>query len=361
MICEKCKTAIPDTSKFCPKCGAKVEAAKPEPFAKKCPACGAGYPINVKFCKKDGTLLQDALLPKEEAKPAGVIEPKGEEAVIEAKIEEKTQEIKEPKDVLLCPKCGTPYPLTAKFCKKDGTPLKEEIKPSVIQPKARVVTPPKAEFRKEAVRKPSRAWLWITVIVFVLITAGVGSYLYFSGFFGKSPEKLADQINIELREKGMSNIFADINKNWVATVTGSADNQTDKDRALDIVRQHKEIKDVIDNIQITHKPDEIERDINKALRDGGLNEIYAQVDENFTATLQGSANSQDEKEKAVNIARAIKDIKDVRDNIQIIIVSPPPPPPPDYHYIIEQNINNTLRNAGLSNVYAEVNKDWVFA
>jgi len=132
MICEKCKTNIPDKAKFCPKCGAKIEIAKTE-------------------------------------------------------------------EIIFCPKCGTPNPLTAKFCKKDGTPLKEGIKPPVtvekeikpevtIEPK--VAVPPKVEVEKEAVRGAKKAWLWIAVCLFFIIIAGVGSYLYFSGRIGKKPSEV---------------------------------------------------------------------------------------------------------------------------------------------------------------------------
>ena len=101
MICEKCKTNIPDTAKFCPKCGTKIEAKAQVVQTKKCPFCGAENPISAKFCKVDGYNFQQT-----EEKPT-----------------EKPVVAKKPEDTVFCPKCGTPNPLTAKFCKKDGTPL----------------------------------------------------------------------------------------------------------------------------------------------------------------------------------------------------------------------------------------------
>ncbi|MGQ9619129.1 MAG: zinc-ribbon domain-containing protein [Candidatus Aminicenantia bacterium] len=124
MICETCKATIPDTAKFCPRCGAKVE------IVKKCPSCGAEYPV------------------------------------------------------------------TAKFCKKDGTPLKEGIKPSVsverkinpeVAARPKIEVAPKVEVKKEEAKRPSKAWIWIAVCELVLIIAGVGSYLYFSGQISKKP------------------------------------------------------------------------------------------------------------------------------------------------------------------------------
>ena len=84
MICKKCKANIPDTAKFCPKCGAKVEFI----------------------------------------------------------IKEKSS------NMIICPKCGTPNSPTAKFCKKDGTPLKEQFVKVTPKPEVEKITPTKIEVRK---------------------------------------------------------------------------------------------------------------------------------------------------------------------------------------------------------------------
>jgi ribosomal protein L40E len=58
MICPECKATIPDTVKFCPKCGAEVKMASANDIITKiCPTCGTEYPVTAKFCKKDGTPL----------------------------------------------------------------------------------------------------------------------------------------------------------------------------------------------------------------------------------------------------------------------------------------------------------------
>ncbi len=78
--CAKCGADIPENSKFCLQCGAKVEASTPSgmvicpscgksvpagkfclecgtPFATKCPNCGADVPTGGKFCLECGTKL----------------------------------------------------------------------------------------------------------------------------------------------------------------------------------------------------------------------------------------------------------------------------------------------------------------
>ena len=66
MYCSKCGSIVPDTSKFCPGCGAKVITSqagvaqvqqKSVPF---CPKCGAKVPSGAKFCASCGA---DTLVP----------------------------------------------------------------------------------------------------------------------------------------------------------------------------------------------------------------------------------------------------------------------------------------------------------
>lgn len=65
MICERCKANIADKVKFCPKCGARVEMPQEEVVF--CPKCKTPNPKTAKFCKNDGTPLD------ERAKPEPVI------------------------------------------------------------------------------------------------------------------------------------------------------------------------------------------------------------------------------------------------------------------------------------------------
>ena len=59
-ICPNCKRDVPETSKFCPECGAAFadeDVAKDIPEdSRLCEACGAIYPREMKFCPECGTL-----------------------------------------------------------------------------------------------------------------------------------------------------------------------------------------------------------------------------------------------------------------------------------------------------------------
>mgnify|MGYP001610948831 FL=1 len=134
MICKNCSSDICDTAKFCPKCGVKIEAIKPQE-TKKCPACGAANPITAKFCRADGFNFQQAL-----------------------ETQSKNLDIE--------------------------TTAQQEI----TAPQA------KDEVREAALRKPLKAWIKASVLGSICIIAGVGggSYLYFSGLIGKKADVNTD-------------------------------------------------------------------------------------------------------------------------------------------------------------------------
>lgn len=55
VICPKCNSRIPATSKFCPECGAAL--TPPSSGAINCPKCGKSIPANSKFCPECGAQL----------------------------------------------------------------------------------------------------------------------------------------------------------------------------------------------------------------------------------------------------------------------------------------------------------------
>jgi Double zinc ribbon len=62
MECQKCGKVVPDGVKFCPGCGARLDAVSTSAPAadETCPACGAPHAPGVKFCKHCGASFQGA-------------------------------------------------------------------------------------------------------------------------------------------------------------------------------------------------------------------------------------------------------------------------------------------------------------
>jgi membrane protease subunit (stomatin/prohibitin family) len=55
VICPKCSSRVPATSKFCPECG--TQFTPPAAVAINCPKCGKSIPANSKFCPECGAQL----------------------------------------------------------------------------------------------------------------------------------------------------------------------------------------------------------------------------------------------------------------------------------------------------------------
>ncbi|MBI4707177.1 MAG: zinc ribbon domain-containing protein [Candidatus Omnitrophica bacterium] len=420
MVCKNCKANIPDTARFCPKCGEKAEITENLRDFVLCPKCGTANPPTAKFCKQDGTPLQKVSAPKEETKT---------EVAPVIKAEEK------PKDII-CPKCGAPNLLTAKFCKKDGAPLQGEhpettqkiepiseqaklettiepkdigtkpiekeiklepiIEPKVkmppevkaegiktevekpkiereIKPKELVSVPltkvkPNPEVKKEVEKKPSKAWIWVTVGVLVFVAAGVGGYLYLSKPVEKKPTEITvkpvepeyptppeSQITEEaanspeeIPEKTEPTAKELSRPSETKTVSPPAVTETSKP-FVDIVR--------------------VERDLSRSLRNRGLNDVYAKVNKDLTVILGGTVHDPGDKMLASTIAESFKEIKNVKNEIMVAKLPPPvqpapvpeapaPAPPPISKVDpskLEGDINRAMRNAGLKGVTAEVN------
>lgn len=99
MICKNCGHENDKDSKFCEKCGSKLEEIKPviKEDLKKCPKCGFENDKDSKFCQSCGSKLENI-------KPA----------IIEEK-----------KDSKACPKCGFENDKDSKFCESCGSKLDE--------------------------------------------------------------------------------------------------------------------------------------------------------------------------------------------------------------------------------------------
>ena len=141
---------------------------------------------------------------------------------------------------------------------------------------------------------------------------------------------LEGDVNRALRGKGLKDVYAEVNKDLVATLKGSVNKADDKTVALTVARAYKELKEVRDNIEVKPPlpppppppdPGRLEAEINRALRARGLKDVYAEVNKDLIATMWGSVSKPDDKTVAMNIARSFKDFKELRDNIQ---VNPPP-------------------------------------
>jgi DNA-directed RNA polymerase subunit RPC12/RpoP len=238
IICRRCNKEFPDKTKFCTKCGAKVEQATEATHASAvtiakgvvCPKCGSEYPLNTKFCKKDGVPLVAASAPPvpadknvtadaAESEPKVEVLTKTEVTLPPDKHLSPCSEVTPPEKPttaapgITCPKCGASYDANTKFCKKDGTPLVsgkqyvcEKRNDTIIpdnasQPASKyaatqILRQPVAIANKNpvksSVRKPSRktiAWVAVCLAAGIISVAGGYFFIAHKGFGTPQPPK----------------------------------------------------------------------------------------------------------------------------------------------------------------------------
>ncbi|MDO8891210.1 MAG: BON domain-containing protein [Sulfurimicrobium sp.] len=217
----------------------------------------------------------------------------------------------------------------------------------------------------------------------VLLAGAVGGYAYWAGHMGNRQGDVQAKINTELGSRGLSNVQVTIDREWGASLSGTVMNQAGKDQALELIRSHKELKNIVaDQVQVQPGAADLEKNLNKALTDAGFNSITAQVDKEMVATLTGIAESPDQKVQALKVASGLTGVKDVKDDVQVPIAenappAPPPelappvappmpaaqasPPPPINKAALERELNARLRANGVGGVTGRVNPDMTIA
>jgi len=306
MICKSCNSNIPDTARFCPKCGIRVEGQE-RPLedgggqrdAVLCPKCGTSNPITAKFCRKDGS-------PLKEKKPS-----------------EKTVESDKPREVIR-PGYGAHSRVTAMFYKEDRVLQKEEIESAQIavpgnrpgesvrsESKGGIL--PNDRARRKVLRKPMSLRTWLTVFVLFFIIAGVASYVSFSGLIRKKPGKVIS--SREASKPPVSRTHQEAEQEFEKPLPRVPNGEvptpaTPMPEVPEVVLRHPAPAPV-DKVKL-------EGDINRALRRSGLRGVRAEVSDDLSVVFKGSAGSAEEKNRALLIAQSFKTTKGIRDMIFIV-------------------------------------------
>ncbi len=117
--------------------------------------------------------------------------------------------------------------------------------------------------------------------------------------------------------------LVDVNSvDGVVTLTGSVDNILAKERATEIAETVKGVRSVVNNIlvkPVVREDSAVERDIREALLDNPTTELYdVTIDVNdATVMLDGSVESWQEKQMAARVAKGVKGVRNVENNITI--------------------------------------------
>jgi osmotically-inducible protein OsmY len=150
-------------------------------------------------------------------------------------------------------------------------------------------------------------------------------------------------INTQLRKGGLESISARVDAEGNATLQGTVPAAKDKDRAIRLALAQPGVTGVNDSIRVVAptpppppppvakkeeappapvdaRPDpaKLEGEINRALRSGGAGGVTAEVGNDFSVTLKGSATSAAQKERAFQIARQFRNVANLKDRVFVV-------------------------------------------
>lgn len=146
----------------------------------------------------------------------------------------------------------------------------------------------------------------------------------------------------------------------VATLSGRTDNLLTKEKAAEIARAARGVLSVVNNVAVTEtRPDEaIAKDVNRVLATDPATEEWEITAEarNGLVTLIGSADSWQEKRLAGEIARGVRGVRAVQNDI--LVESQPVRPPQEVRSEIRQTMRFDSRLRA-NQIDVEVRRDTV--
>jgi len=119
-------------------------------------------------------------------------------------------------------------------------------------------------------------------------------------------------LNRQLRNSGLSGVSVKVNADRSAVLRGKVSTAKEKEDAQVLVSNSPELSGVRNTIQViteplqtaaTSDPAKLEGEINRALRNGGVGSVTAQVADDLSVTLKGSVTSAEQKDRAFQVAR----------------------------------------------------------
>jgi len=153
------------------------------------------------------------------------------------------------------------------------------------------------------------------------------------------------ELNVRLRANGVSGVTGRVNSDMSVALSGTVRSADERYRALTIGGALPGANGVRETIQIAAPqvvklappqapppqvappapspqaaaidPAKLEGDINRALRSRDINSITAQVSDDMSLTLKGSASAA-EKERALQLARQVRGVRGIKDKIFVV-------------------------------------------
>lgn len=137
---------------------------------------------------------------------------------------------------------------------------------------------------------------------------GIGAYFWTQR---QTPNKLHATITDELNKRQLGRVSIVVTPEWEAKLSGTLEEDLEKNDVLEIVRSHKEIKKVVDNVVVlpSATPGSIQKKISATLRELGLTDVRVSLDKDFVVTFTGIVHSDAEKAQVFGILAPFPEIK----------------------------------------------------
>lgn len=157
------------------------------------------------------------------------------------------------------------------------------------------------------------------------------------------PAFVQEQLNKALADAGLLGVTAEVDEQFVATLTGTTPGAVGVSLAEKVAKDIPGVSAVKTQIQISRPfapddsrsqparraasapesetkadPAKFEGEINRALRNAGLGGVTCAVSDDFQATIKGSVGSISQKERAFEIVNGFPEIRKVRDIVFIV-------------------------------------------
>lgn len=244
------------------------------------------------------------------------------------------------KEMLICPKCGSLHTPTAKVCRNDGTLLSKykDIEVNLSEEKQK-----KRNLLNKKILLSSFVSIALFALLYIYVSDSVTKDLkksnekevvvenkrsdaIFSEKEKKSPNPafIEVEINRKLRKNGVEGIYVEVNEDFTATITGYFSTKLDRLKTFSVIDSYQEISSVVDSTKKNSQKIQgvsafsLINKINESFKNEGLDNLIVEVDDYLNVTIKGAVRGKEEKNKAFEIAKSFKDVKNIKDLIFIV-------------------------------------------
>jgi serine/threonine-protein kinase len=219
--------------------------------------------------------------------------------------------------------------------------------------------------RAGATRVAGRRWLVGAIAALLLVSAGIGLALMYWSSASPDPQRVRAGVQARLREEGLTGVTAVVTAQGVVTLVGAVSAREEADKAVRVARGAPDVKQVVTRIEVREPPPppparppartgDIRQGVEERLRREDLLKrtpsdrlgLTVEVSDEAVVTLVGALATPAAVARAVQMAGAVSDVKQVVQRIEVLDLGR-----------IKATVEARLRTAGFPELRAEVGRN----